>query len=179
MSGRDLVDALRQGGYVLVVRHASSPRDTPDEKTARSDNVNRERQLDDAGRAAAAAMGQALRELKIPIGEVFSSPTYRAMETVRMARLENPTRQAELGDLGRSMQGVTEVEGRWLREKASQVPPAGNTLMVTHSPNITRAFGGATADVADGETLVFRPSGAGSAELIARIRIDEWPRLPR
>lgn len=179
LSGRELVTALRQGGYVLVVRHASSPRDTPDEQSARPDNVKRERQLDDAGRGGATAMGEALRDLNIPVGEVLSSPTYRALETVRMARLGNPTSQAELGDRGRSMQGVTDVEANWLREKTAQRPAAGNTLMVTHMPNISRAFGASIGNVADGETLVFRPGAPGGAELVGRIAIEEWPQLPR
>jgi phosphohistidine phosphatase SixA len=177
LSNADLVAALRQGGYVLVMRHASSPAAVPDEKNARPDNVKRERQLDEAGRAAAAAMGEAIRRLKISIGEVLASPTYRTIETVRMAGLGSPRTHAELGDRGRSMQGVTAVEGRWLQQRASQRPAAGNTLIVTHSPNIASAFGRAAADVDEGETLVFRPDGAGGATMVARVRIDEWARL--
>jgi hypothetical protein len=60
LSGPALVTALQRGGYVLVMRHASSPSAPPDEKTANADNVGRERQLDANGRATATAMGQAL-----------------------------------------------------------------------------------------------------------------------
>jgi phosphohistidine phosphatase SixA len=45
------------------------------------DNVNRERQLDEQGRAGAVAMGKAVREWKIPMGDIFSTPAYRALET--------------------------------------------------------------------------------------------------
>jgi hypothetical protein len=75
LSGEPLVKALRQGGYVLVIRHTSSPRDAPTKVSANPDNVKLERQLDETGRATATAMGKALRELKIPIGRVFTSPT--------------------------------------------------------------------------------------------------------
>lgn len=61
LSGKLLVDALRRGGYVIVMRHASSPCDTPDARTAHADNVDRERQLDDAGRLSAAAFGRGVR----------------------------------------------------------------------------------------------------------------------
>src|SRR5829696_2953167 len=74
LSGTALVSALRKGGYVIVMRHASSPRETPEPN---ADNVNKERQLDAAGRASASAMGKALRDLMIPVGEVLTSPTYR------------------------------------------------------------------------------------------------------
>jgi hypothetical protein len=43
---------LRQGGYVIAMRHASSLREASDKKAANPDNVNLERQLDEAGRAS-------------------------------------------------------------------------------------------------------------------------------
>src|SRR5579864_3519136 len=100
LSGEALVKALRQGGYVIVMRHASSPREVPDKQTANPDNTKPERQLDAEGRTTATAFGKALRDLKIPIGEVLVSPTYRAMETVRLAKLSDPKPQPELGDNG-------------------------------------------------------------------------------
>src|SRR5688500_8480786 len=156
LSGSALVAALRQGGHVIVTRHTSSPRETPGRQIANADNVNLERQLDEAGRAGATAMGKALRDLKIPIGEVLSSPTYRALETVKFAQLPNPQNHAELGDRGQSMQGVSEADAAWLRERAVQIPKTGNTIMVTHMPNLSRAFP-QVAGVADGESLIFRP----------------------
>jgi hypothetical protein len=78
LAGKELIAALRSGGYVILMRHASSPRNTPEAAQADVENVQRERQLDDEGRASARAMGEALRRLHIPIGEVLSSPTYRA-----------------------------------------------------------------------------------------------------
>src|SRR3981189_2199503 len=85
LSGEALVKALRQGGYVIVMRHTSSPRAVPDKQTANVDNVKPERQLDEEGRVTAITMGKALRDLQIPIGDVLSSPTYRALETVKYA----------------------------------------------------------------------------------------------
>ena len=172
----DLIGALRQGGYVLVMRHASSPREVPTAETANSDNAKRERQLDEAGRTGATAMGQALRALKIPVGEVFTSPTYRARETVAYAQLANQTAVAELGDGGQSMQGVAEVDAAWLRAKAAQASVRGNTLLVTHMPNLSRAFP-AWGAVADGETVVVRPDGKGGTTLIGRVKIEEWSQL--
>ena len=175
-STADVVALLKKGGYVLVMRHASSPRETPDKQTASAGNVNLERQLDEAGRAGAAAMGKALRDLKIPVGEVLSSPTYRALETARLAQLANPQSHAELGDRGQSMQGVTEADGAWLRERAARLPQGTNTIIVTHMPNIMRAFP-EWAAVADGEVVVVGRDSKGLASAIGRITIDEWPRL--
>jgi phosphohistidine phosphatase SixA len=171
-----LVASLRQGGHVLVMRHASSPREAPDAQTANRDNVKIERQLDEAGRTGSAAMGKALRELKIPVGEVLSSPTYRALETVRLAQLAGPQVHAELGDGGQSMQAVAETQGAWLRARATRLPKGTNTIIVTHMPNIARAFPD-WGPVADGEIVVVGTDGKGGTRPVGRITIDEWPRL--
>lgn len=171
-----LIASLKQGGYVLVMRHASSPRETPDKLTASADNVKLERQLDAAGRAGAAAMGKALRDLKIPIGEVLSSPTYRALETVKLAQLPSPMVHTELGDGGQSMKGATDAQGAWLRERAMRLRKGTNTIIVTHMPNIARAFPEWGA-VSDGEVVILGPSTKGSAQPLGRIKIEEWSRF--
>jgi phosphohistidine phosphatase SixA len=176
LAGPDLVAALRSGGLVIVMRHASSPRQPPAKEAAQPDNVTLERQLDAAGRASATAMGDALRRLKIPVGDVLTSPTFRARETVRYAQLANPKAFDELGDGGQSMQGAAEKQGAWLREKTAASLRGTNTVLVTHMPNIARAFPD-IADVADGESLVFRPDGKGGTSLIGRIPIDAWGAL--
>ena len=153
----DLVTSLREGGYVIVMRHASSPRETPTTETARPDNVKLERQLDEAGRNAATAMGRALRDLQIPVGDVLSSPTYRAMETVRLAALPNPQPVAELGDGGQSMQVAAEAQAV--------------------NPNLAGAFPDWGSTVADGEAVIFRPDGKGGTTIVTRIKIEDWQRL--
>jgi hypothetical protein len=45
-SANELVKALQSGGYVLVMRHASSPREAPSKEVANADNTKLERQLD-------------------------------------------------------------------------------------------------------------------------------------
>ncbi len=171
-----LVKALEKGGYVIVMRHTSSPRDVPDKNSANPDNTKPERQLDAEGRTTATTMGKALRDLKIPIGEVFTSPTYRAQETVKYAQLGAPRLTEELGDNGQSMQGGTEAQAAWLRKRVTQFPTGTNTILVTHLPNIRGAFPQLT-DVADGEALVYGSDGKGGATLVARIKIEEWPGL--
>ena len=169
LQGQELVKALRQRGCVIVMRHASSPREVPDKSTANPDNTKPERQLDQEGRASATAMGKALRDLKIPIGSVLTSPTYRALETIRYGQFGNPQAFPELGDNGQSMQGGTEAQATWLKKKVTEFPKGTNTLIVTHMPNMSRAFPQSTERLEDGEALVFGPSG-----VLARIKIGEW-----
>jgi phosphohistidine phosphatase SixA len=180
LHGEALVKVLRQGGYVIVMRHTSSPREAPGKQAANADNVKIERQLDETGRTTASAMGKAIRELKIPIGEVLTSPTYRALETVKYAELGKPQPFAELGDNGQSMQGGTEAQATWLRKRVTQFPKGtntiANTIIVTHFPNLRDAFP-QLGNVDDGEALVFGPDGKGGATIVGRIKIEEWPAM--
>ncbi len=178
LSGTALVQALRQGGYVLLMRHASSPHDVPDKTTVNPDNVKLERQLDQTGRDTAKAMGAAIKKIGIPIGDVLSSPTYRALETVKIAGFGTAKTYEELGDGGASMLAQAVARwASWLKMRASKKPRIGtNSLIVTHSPNIVAAFPGEARGLSDGEALVFMPNSTG-AVLVARVKIEEWPRL--
>jgi phosphohistidine phosphatase SixA len=179
LQGEALIKALREGGYVIVMRHASSPRDAPNQQTANPDNVKLERQLDQEGRTTATAMGKAFRDLKIPIDEVLNSPTYRALETVKYGQFGAPHPIVELGDNGQSMQGGTEAQAAWLRKRVTQFSHLANTLIITHAPNLTRAFPKEAEGVADGEAMIFGPDGKGGAVLVARVKIEEWTKFAR
>lgn len=179
LSGPELVSALKQGGYVLVMRHASSPPVRPAKADADPGNPDRERQLDQAGRDAAKAMGEAIKTLHIPIGNVISSPAYRALETVRLAGLGEPMTFKELAEGEKGMKAtIGKKKSTFLRHRAEERPAAGtNTVVVSHTPNIKAAFGKEAAGIMSGEALVFKPDGKGGTMLVGRVKIADWPRL--
>ena len=180
LPGRALVEALRAGGHTIVMRHASSPRGEPGVADVAAGNTDRERQLDPQGIATAIAMGEALRRLGIPVGEILSSPTFRGLQTARLLELGEVEAVEELGDGGRGMQPDAEgARSAWLRAKAAEAAPGGtNRLIVTHVPNLVGAFEATAADMSDGESLIVRPDG-GRAVIVGRVEIDEWPSLDR
>lgn len=179
LSGAKLANALRGGGYVLVMRHASSPAAPP--ASPDPGNTAHERQLDARGKATARAMGLALHTMKIEIGKVYSSPTFRARQTVALVATVKPELVPELGDAGHSMAPIqTKGPAAWLRAHAAMTPaPGHDTLIVTHMPNIVAAFPTDAPGLGDGEALVFRPDGKGGATLVAKVPIDAWPALAR
>jgi phosphohistidine phosphatase SixA len=169
-----LIDALRKGGFYIVMRHASSPRTPPIPGEEVAGNATRERQLDVHGRDTARAMGESLRRLGIPIGAVLSSPAWRAQETVREAKLPRPTLVQELGDGGQSMSAANSAQTGWLRQLVGRPVQNGNTLVITHFPNLQAAFPEYAADLADGEAMILRPGSNGDIKLLRRVRIEEW-----
>ncbi len=180
LDGAALATALRQGGYVILMRHAHAPEAPPSAAEADRANGHRERQLDAAGRASASAMGDAVRALHLPIGLVWSSPTYRALETVRLAGLRSPRIAAELGDNGHSMRATNGDQAAWLRARVGELPRRGtDNVIVTQYRNISAAFGDVAAGMKDGEALVFRPAAGSAPKVMARIAIEQWPSLAR
>jgi phosphohistidine phosphatase SixA len=180
LSGRGLIDALRGGGYVLLMRHASSPMQPPEAKDADPENLKGERQLDESGRRTAKELGDAFRALQIPVGRVYSSPAYRAVETIRLAGFGRAMLVAQLAvpEQHNMAQAASDSEPiTWLRLAVKEPPSAkSNTLIVTHAPNIMGAFPESGASLSDGEMLVFGKV-KGAPHLLARVKIEEWPRL--
>lgn len=169
LAGDALVDALDDGGHVIVMRHARSPSDPPGPRETMPGNLGGERQLDEHGRVTISAVGYAFREMGIPVGRVLSSPAFRARETAAWFGLGDLHVAAELGG--------SNGDAEWLRERVGETPADGaNTILITHAGNLRAAFGGDAADMQDGEALVYRP-GRDGGELVARLTIKDWAKL--
>jgi len=179
LSAMQLLEPLRAGGCVLVMRHADAPFQAPDAREAEPDNPQRERQLDAQGKAHALALGEALRGLRVSIGPIYSSPAYRARETVRLSGLATPILVDALAEGAQGMaSGAEAARTRWLERAVDRSPARGrNTLIVTHTPNIAGAFGAAAAHIAPAEMLVFKPVRRGRAHLLGRLTVADWKAL--
>ena len=80
----DILEMLRAGGYVIVFRHGATHPDQADTDPLNHDNVAKQRQLNDKGRADAKEVGAVFRAAGVPIGKSYSSRFYRAVETARL-----------------------------------------------------------------------------------------------
>src|SRR5437879_7452136 len=83
-SPSDLLPELRKGGYVLFIRHPKTNPDQADTDPLNLDNIKAQRHLSDEGRRQARVLGQAFRDLKLPIEKVVSSKFYRAQEAAKL-----------------------------------------------------------------------------------------------
>ena len=172
------INALRQGGYVIVFRHGATHQDQADTDPLNFKNIAQQRQLNDAGRAKVKEIGEAFRKLRIPVGQIQSSAFNRAVETGTLMGLGEVTSTPDLAEGGLV---VTPIENnrraQALRKLAATVPPAGtNIVLITHKPNILDAFGKDWFEVREGEASVFQPGGGGY-KLIVRVPADEWSKL--
>src|ERR1700727_793444 len=77
---KDLAQTLRAGGLVLVVRHGATDTDKADTDPLNFDNIAAQRNLNDKGKALAKAFGDAIRQVGIPVGKVYTSRNTRAYE---------------------------------------------------------------------------------------------------
>ena len=165
-----LLAKLREGGLVLVFRHAITEQTTDRQEFLRSCEL--QRNLSEQGRAQAREIGEGIRALRIPIGDVRSSPMCRTRDTARLAfgRVTLDRDLVSPGVIGTDAED--ERRAQVLRDDVEHPPPAGeNTVIVTHTGNIGAALGEETID--EGEALVY---GEG-AKLVGRIPAERWSEL--
>jgi phosphohistidine phosphatase SixA len=175
---REIAQALRAGGLVIVLRHGATFSDQADTDPLNFDNIAAQRNLNDKGKMLAKEFGVALRQAGVPVGAVYTSKYNRAYETAVLAGFKDIEKTADLTEGGLVVSpNENNRRSDAFRKMLATVPKAGtNTILVTHYPNIIAALGKDWFDVKEGEASIFRPEG-GSYKLVARLQMDEWPRI--
>jgi broad specificity phosphatase PhoE len=172
----DVVKLLRAGGHVIVFRHGATHADQADTDPLNLDNVAKQRQLNDKGRAQARTVGDVFKAAGVPIGKIVSSRFYRAMETARLIGGKEPQVTLDITEGGQVVSpNENNRRAQAFRALVAAPPDSGtNTLIVTHKPNIIDAFGKDWFEIREGEASIFKPDGAGKAALVGRVVIDDW-----
>jgi hypothetical protein len=164
----EVLNLLREGGYVLYFRHTSTDFSQNDSRMTSFEDCASQRNLTDRGRDEARAIGEHVRRLKIPVGEVLASPFCRTMETARLAfGKATATGDARGGP-------ASDEAGRYaaLRKLLSTRIPKGQNLVISSHGNPFYALAGPPY-LAEGEMAVVRPEGE-RFNVIARIRLTDW-----
>lgn len=177
----EVVQALRGGGHVIVVRHGATHPDQADTDPLNHDNVAKQRQLNDKGRAQARGVGEVLRAAGVPIGKAYTSRFQRAVETARLIAGKEPQALLDITEGGLVVSpNENNRRAQALRALVGAAPdPGTNTLIVSHKPNIIDALGKDWFEIREGEASVFRPDGSGKYVLVGRVQIDEWEKARR
>jgi phosphohistidine phosphatase SixA len=160
-----LAKALKQGGVVLVMRHAKTENTTDRVETI--GDCTTQRNLSEEGREQARQIGRDIKALGVPVDKVLASPLCRAKDTADLA-FGNSTPLMALLSAGEEATPADERRIRKLRAMTSA--PAGSaTVLVTHTGNIGGAF---DLSVEEGEIVVVR-----DGKVLGTVKPDDWKRL--
>jgi phosphohistidine phosphatase SixA len=172
LEGAALVKALRAGGLTLYFRHTATDFSQTDAAMKGYDECASQRNLSDAGRAQAREIGEAVRALGLPVGEVIASPFCRTMETGRLM-----FGRAEPSTVVRGYEGTDTANADYSRLAAllASPPKAGTLRMITSHGNPFRAIAG-PPHLGEGEAAVLKPAG-NDFVVVARIKREDWAAL--
>jgi phosphohistidine phosphatase SixA len=81
----DMIDRMKAGGHILMIRHALAP-GSGDPTHFRIGDCSTQRNLDDRGRKQARAIGDWLRSKGITTARIYSSQWCRCLETAELLR---------------------------------------------------------------------------------------------
>ena len=180
---RAAFDELKHGGFVLMFRHGKTnpPAGAAEDKSPLDlANCADQAMLSPEGQEEARAVGKAFASAGIPVGTVVASGYCRAIEMARLAFGHVETSDALL------LPNFVPVAGApapppWrqrveiMKKMVAEVPqPRGNTILITHFPNVKAALG---VEIDFGDAVIVKPAPEGGPRLIARIFASQWPSL--
>ena len=172
-----LASDLKQGGYVIFVRHpdASIGNDSAGPGEWWKDCA-KQRVLSEAGKQQARRIGAGLKRIGLPL-VVISSEYCRALQTVDLMGFREVTVTPALNHLNawpreeKMEDGIREA----MRGLLAAVPADGtNTVLVGHVQNYPAPPDDILTTMNMGDTAVFKPDGRGGFRLVALVHPDDW-----
>ena len=157
---------LKEGGHVVLLRHAATTPGTGDPPNFRLGDRSTQRNLSDAGREQAKQTGQDFQKHGVRVDRVLSSQYCRCLDTAGLAfgrTKEEPALNSALEDAAERKK-QTEAA----RKLITTTPGSDNVVLVTHSTNVYELTG---IEVEKGEMLVLKPapSEKGGFKVVGRI----------
>lgn len=157
-TGQDIagLDALKQGGYVVLMRHAQTVPGTGDPEGMVLGDCSTQRNLDERGKKQAADLRKSFRAAGVAFSWVLSSPWCRCMDTARLVAPEVEVEASEaLASSWRSDQAARAARAEEARRIITEWRGPGNLLMVTHYVNASAINGAA---LGSGRFVVIEPA---------------------
>ena len=160
-----LIDQMKAGGHILMIRHAMAP-GSGDPENFQIGDCSTQRNLDDRGRSQARVIGEWLRSNGIEKARMFSSQWCRCQETAKLINLGPVVQLPALNSFYERPQD-REPNLKSLRIFLSEQTSKGELLiLVTHFVTISEISGEA---VSSGEGVVLRIKENGAFEVAGRL----------
>lgn len=141
LPAKQLIKNLQQGHHIIYMRHSQTNRDQRDNDKKDFTQCKSQRNLSANGRTLAAAIGDKIERLNIPIGKVFSSPYCRCKDTAELAfgsfsieedlQFSMSKKPAELKHLGQRLKSLM----------LAAPDTKDNTVFVGHTSNLREGLG--------------------------------------
>jgi len=161
----DALAELAQPGRVFMVRHAMAP-GFGDPPEFRIGDCATQRNLDEAGRAQARALGERLRAAGIRVAKVYSSQWCRCLETARLLGL-GPVEPLPALNSFHGRPEAREAKIAAVRAFLASLPrDAEPVVLVTHQVTISGITG---RGVTSGGGYVLRLDGSGAPKVVGTV----------
>ena len=160
---------MRTGNVVLLVRHASTEPGLGDPPQFRLGDCATQRNLSAQGRDESRRIGERLRDERVKVARVYTSPWCRCRETATLAfgRAEDWEPLSSWFDFPDREARYTEAVKKRIAGYV-RAPQPGVVVMVTHNLNIAAL---SKHSVATAEGVVMRPDGCCDARPMQRLRL--------
>ncbi len=175
-----LVEQLQRGGYNIYFRHAQTDWSQTDHIRSAGDwnscDSSQVRQLSADGRDTARRVGDAMRRLAIPVGQVLASPYCRCRETAELLGVGTADVTTDVMNMrdARFFGGATAIVASARARLGAKPTPGTNTVIVAHG-NVARDA--TPVYPGEAEAVVFQPLGDSRFRVLARITPERWAEL--
>ena len=168
-SENELVLQMQSGNAVLMIRHALAP-GIGDPEEFDINDCNTQRNLDNAGREQAQAIGQWLRGHGIKNVKLFSSQWCRCMDTARLMGMGEVTPLPALNSFFESPQDREPNLSALRKFIHNKSKPGELIIMVTHQVTISGITGNWTDS---GHGKLVRPGNDGKIKLLGELDFND------
>ena len=172
LTQEEIVSELQKGGCVVYMRHGSTNRHESDRTTTDFKNCKLQRNLSADGKKVLANIGKKIKELKIPINQVLSSPYCRCEESAKLVfndySVDDSLRFALISDIEETELLKNHLQNLLLKK----IEPNSNRVLVSHTANLKEA-----TDIwpkPEAVMVVFKQKSDGTLLYLGKILPNYW-----
>ena len=179
VTSKELLAGLREGGYVIYIRHTQTTKDYADQADPKLDlsNCDTQRKLSPKGVTQAKNIGLAFTKANIPVGDVLASDYCRAWKGADLAfgrHVKTPALNFAKAEKYSDEQKL-QMSNAVTPLLAALPKPKTNTVIVGHDDVFDAATG--IYPEPQGMAYIIKPDGQGKFEILANMTAEGWTKL--
>ncbi|WP_151671402.1 histidine phosphatase family protein [Nitrincola schmidtii] len=168
---------VREGGFVLFIRHGPTDSSRPDHVPIDLNDCNTQRPLTEQGKVLMSGVAEAIQLAGFPLGNIYTSPLCRAVETTEILfgtdtfTVEKYLMYVAALTSNEKIPIIAKTQALL----SEDVSLGENRILVAHGPNLVEVM---DYFPVEGALVIFKPLGdEGGFEYIATIEPDHWAEL--